>query len=228
MSFQRWNYFWKNSSAWSQIASFSEKREGEVDSSATDSSSPTAGDTQKSSIIDDHAQDAAVNMSPLSEQNLESTNDSSDKETNVRVAPAIKAMEKFEMLLKERTVESENVKSSDDRNNNESFHQLLRKSRFMQLGDISKLAFKGKIVRIVDDDMYIDFGGKFNCVCKRPTTQYQKFYKVGATVRLQVKDFEMTSSFLGSSKHLTLEEADAVLLGLFNPPKRRSEDLIEY
>lgn len=35
-------------------------------------------------------------------------------------------------------------------------------------------------------------------------------------MKLVLKDLEMSSSFLGSEKHLTLLEADAVLLGLLD------------
>ena len=47
-----------------------------------------------------------------------------------------------------------------------SFAELFRKSEFVELGDFRGKDFVGVITDVVGTDLYIDFGGKFPCVCK--------------------------------------------------------------
>jgi hypothetical protein len=65
------------------------------------------------------------------------------------------------------------VKGDEDEDT--KFTTLFRKSKFVQLNDIENSLLIGKIIDIVGDDLYIDYGGKFNCVCKNPFPNRMKF-----------------------------------------------------
>ena len=49
-----------------------------------------------------------------------------------------------------------------------TFARMFRHSKFVSLGDLQNKYLIGRVVDVVGDDIYIDYGGKFNCVCKRP------------------------------------------------------------
>lgn len=57
-----------------------------------------------------------------------------------------------------------------------TFAKLFKNSKFVALGGLRDSLLIGKIVDVVADDLYIDYGGKFNCVCKIPQTKNNRYF----------------------------------------------------
>ncbi|CAK9802652.1 28S ribosomal protein S28, mitochondrial [Anthophora quadrimaculata] len=98
-----------------------------------------------------------------------------------------------------------------------TFPSLLRHSKFVDLGDPKEKIVIGEIFQTIGNDLYIDFGWKFHCVCPRPTKDSIKYVR-GSKVKLRIKDLELSTRFLGASSDLTLLEADCTLISLVYSP----------
>jgi len=171
-----------------------------------------------SSSSDNRSSDQSITDEILSELKTQTTHESESKGKNE--LSFAKAFEKFNQMTKEST-ESETTSETS-----EPFPTLLRHSLFMQLGDPEGKVVIGRVEDVVEDDLYIDFGFKFNGVCRRPKTNHSEYVR-GAKVKVRINDLELSDRFLGSSKDMTLLEADITLMGIVWSPARSGHQKTE-
>uniref|UniRef100_H2YG89 28S ribosomal protein S28, mitochondrial n=1 Tax=Ciona savignyi TaxID=51511 RepID=H2YG89_CIOSA len=80
-----------------------------------------------------------------------------------------------------------------------SFATLLRNSPFVHLSAQKLPKVVGRIMKIHDNNLYIDIGTKFYCVCPVSSEDLKKYHEDGK-VMVAVKDFELSASFLAQQQ----------------------------
>lgn len=129
--------------------------------------------TTRTLSSDNKSSDGSADDKNLSQLNDKQTDESSADNKTLTFA---KAFEKFEKMVEE----SKDTKKSPENVDNEMFPTLLRYSTYIQMGDPEAKIVVGRIEDIVNDDLYIDFGCKFNAVCNLPKVNQRfasnKFY----------------------------------------------------
>ncbi|XP_013414713.1 28S ribosomal protein S28, mitochondrial-like [Lingula anatina] len=98
--------------------------------------------------------------------------------------------------------------------NENTFYSLLRRSKWMQLGDPMGKEVVGTIKQIQGNDIYIDIGHKFYCICEKPRIEGSYWhYRIGSKVRVRLEDLELAAKFKMGYKSVTALEASGVLMG---------------
>ncbi|KYN18039.1 PREDICTED: 28S ribosomal protein S28, mitochondrial [Trachymyrmex cornetzi] len=159
-----------------------------------------------------------------SKDSLSSVEPNIEKEPATQVNENVEATQESQAKLSGFARSYEKFSHIDDKKPEtpQTFVSLIRNSKFVDLGDPEGKVVIGEIYHVVGDDLYIDFGWKFPCVCQRPVKNGQ-YYVRGSKVRLRIKDLELSSKFLGAETDVTLLEADCTLIGLISSPLQVAE-----
>jgi len=113
--------------------------------------------------------------------------------------------------LEEKSEQSDDTAVVED--HEDLFAELLYNSPLMQLDSFKGKIVVGKVMDVVNRDLYIDYGGKFNVVATLPDNMSQAGYEKGSLVRVELKDYEVIGKFMGDDKYLTICESDGLLIG---------------
>ena len=105
----------------------------------------------------------------------EKSQSSTDVSGTPEVSSMVKAFIKFDEIVKSQGQEPQVNETVEE--DNETFASMLRRSKFLQLGKLDGSVLVGEIIEVQDDDLYIDFGGKFHCVCRRPNFKPEYVFK---------------------------------------------------
>ena len=79
-----------------------------------------------------------------------------------------KAMRMFERVEEMSVSDSVQTSKTADDSKSVSFASMLRRSKLVAIGKPEGRVVVGTVIETMNDDLYIDFGGKFHCVCKAP------------------------------------------------------------
>jgi len=117
----------------------------------------------------DSKSDLCSNDNSVKSDNIEPATSPGTSSCSQRKTGLEKVIQMFERVEEMPTSDSiQSSKKVDD--TPVSFASMLRRSKLIAIGKPAGRIVVGTIIETLNDDLYIDFGGKFHCVCKAPRT----------------------------------------------------------